>query len=145
MEGPGTKSPVTCLCMVALVVLDIPDTVVEILANNLVRFTATCKCITAEYTLNDDGTVGVDNVCQELGLPISITGTASAVDVAYGEVGVFDVVLEGTGSVCPGPNYIVQGEWSWCSVLYPYRAVLRIDTDLVDRVRRGRLCYRPGA
>ncbi|KAJ4396795.1 hypothetical protein N0V93_001017 [Gnomoniopsis smithogilvyi] len=71
-------------------------------------FDATCKCITANYTLNDDGTVGVVNQCQELGLPISITGSASAVDTAYGSVGVFDVVLEGTGSVCPGPNYIVQ-------------------------------------
>lgn len=73
-------------------------------------FDATCKCITANYTLNDDGTVGVVNTCQELGIPISITGNASAVDAAYGSVGVFDVVLEGTGSVCPGPNYIVQGE-----------------------------------
>lgn len=73
-------------------------------------FDATCKCITANYTLNADGTVGVANECQELGLPVTITGNASAVDAAYGSVGVFDVVLEGTGSVCPGPNYIVQGE-----------------------------------
>lgn len=51
------------------------------------------------------------NECQELGLPITITGNASAVDAAYGSVGVFDVVLEGTGSACPGPNYIVQGKF----------------------------------
>lgn len=80
------------------------------MAGYVAIFDATCKCITANYTLNDDGTVGVVNECQELGLPISITGTASSADTAYGSVGVFDVVLEGTGSVCPGPNYIVQGK-----------------------------------
>lgn len=50
------------------------------------------------------------NQCQELGLPVTIAGTAAAADTAYGDVGVFDVTLAGFGSVCPGPNYIVQGE-----------------------------------
>lgn len=72
-------------------------------------FDATCTCITANYTLNDNGTVHVVNSCQELGLPINIEGTASAADPAYGDVGVFEVTLEGFGDVCPGPNYIVQG------------------------------------
>lgn len=74
-------------------------------------FDATCKCITANYTLNDDGTVGVVNQCQELGLPVSIEGTAAAVDAAYGEAGVFAVTLAGIAPTCPGPNYIVQGEF----------------------------------
>ncbi|CAN8098621.1 unnamed protein product [Discula destructiva] len=73
-------------------------------------FTSGCKCITAEYTLNENGTVGVANECQldGIAIPITITGSATAVDAAYGSVGVFDVVLNGAGSVCPGPNYIVQ-------------------------------------
>lgn len=73
-------------------------------------FDASCKCITANYSLNDNGTVHVVNQCQELGLPVTIAGTAAAADTAYGDVGVFDVTLAGFGSVCPGPNYIVQGE-----------------------------------
>ncbi|PSR88938.1 lipocalin-like domain-containing protein [Coniella lustricola] len=71
-------------------------------------FDADCKCITANYTLNADGSVGVVNTCQELGLPISISGSAVAADSAYGDAGVFVVTLEGFGDVCPGPNYIVQ-------------------------------------
>lgn len=71
------------------------------------------------------------NTCQELGLPISITGNASAVDTAYGSVGVFDVVLEGTGSVCPGPNYIVQGKPpSYFSKKSPAWSVEFQETDL---------------
>lgn len=78
-------------------------------------FDAGCKCITANYTLNDNGTVHVVNECQELGLPVSIEGTAAAADTAYGEAGVFEVTLAGFGDVCPGPNYIVQGEfYGWC-------------------------------
>lgn len=73
-------------------------------------FDVGCKCITANYTLNDDGTVHVVNECQELGLPVTIEGTASTADAAYGDAGVFDVVLNGYGSACPGPNYIVQGK-----------------------------------
>lgn len=69
-----------------------------------------CKCITAEYTLNDDGSVGVVNSCQELGIPINITGTAVAADAAYGDVGVLEVTLAGIAPTCPGPNYIVQGK-----------------------------------
>lgn len=73
-------------------------------------FDAACKCITANYTLNDDGTVHVINQCQELGLPISIEGTAATADAAYGDAGVFEVTLAGIAPTCPGPNYIVQGE-----------------------------------
>lgn len=73
-------------------------------------FDAGCKCITANYTLNDDGTVGVVNTCQSLGLPVSISGSAAVADTAYGEAGVFDVTLAGSDGICPGPNYIVQGE-----------------------------------
>lgn len=77
-------------------------------------FDAGCKCITANYTLNNNGTVHVVNECQELGLPVSIEGTAAAADTAYGEAGVFEVTLAGFGDVCPGPNYIVQGEFYGC-------------------------------
>lgn len=80
-------------------------------AGYLAIYDAACNCITANYTLNDDGTVGVENICQELGLPVTITGTATAVDAAYGDVGVLDVAFFGVGSTCPGPNYIVQGEF----------------------------------
>lgn len=71
-------------------------------------FDAACKCITANYTLNDDGTVGVVNTCQSLDLPVSITGYAAAADAAYGDAGVFSVTLAGSDGLCPGPNYIVQ-------------------------------------
>lgn len=71
-------------------------------------FTAGCKCITANYTLNDDGTVGVNNRCEALGLPISITGSAAPVDGAYGAAGVFEVTFFNSTNACPGPNYIVQ-------------------------------------
>lgn len=71
-------------------------------------FDAACKCITANYTLNDDGTVGVVNTCQSLDLPVSITGSAAAADAAYGDAGVFSVTLAGSDGLCPGPNYIVQ-------------------------------------
>ncbi|KUI52486.1 Outer membrane lipoprotein Blc [Cytospora mali] len=71
-------------------------------------FDTGCKCITADYTLNSDGTVGVKNECQELDLPITISGTATAADAAYGEVGVFDVSFFNSSAACAGPNYIVQ-------------------------------------
>ncbi|KAJ0114328.1 hypothetical protein J7T55_010717 [Diaporthe amygdali] len=71
-------------------------------------FTAGCKCITADYTLNDDGTVGVKNQCQALGLPITITGSATPVDAVYGEAGAFEVTFFNASNTCPGPNYIVQ-------------------------------------
>lgn len=74
-------------------------------------FDAGCNCITADYTLNSDGTVGVKNECQELGLPITISGTATTADAAYGEAGVLDVSFFNSSSICAGPNYIVQGEW----------------------------------
>lgn len=72
-------------------------------------FTAGCKCVTASYALNDDGTVGVTNQCEALGLPVSITGSAAPVDRAYGEAGALDVTLFNSTNACPGPNYIVQG------------------------------------
>ncbi|ROV99710.1 hypothetical protein VSDG_02940 [Cytospora chrysosperma] len=71
-------------------------------------FDAGCKCITADYTLNSDGTVGVKNECQQLGLPVTISGTATTADAAYGEAGVLDVSFFNSSSACAGPNYIVQ-------------------------------------
>lgn len=85
-------------------------------------FTAGCKCVTANYTLNDDGTVGVKNQCQALGLPITITGSAAPVDPVYGDAGAFEVTFFNSTNACPGPNYIVQGKCStdeaiWQSLL----------------------------
>ena len=73
-------------------------------------FTAGCKCVTANYTLNHDGTVGVTNRCEALGLPISITGSAAPVDGAYGGAGAgaLEVTLFNQTNACPGPNYVVQ-------------------------------------
>lgn len=71
-------------------------------------FTAGCKCVTATYTLNHDGTVGVTNRCEALGLPISITGSAAPVDGAYGGAGALEVTLSNSTNACPGPNYVVQ-------------------------------------
>lgn len=73
-------------------------------------FTAGCKCITADYSLNDDGTVGVKNQCEAVGLPITITGSAAPVDPIYGDAGAFEVTFFNATNACPGPNYIVQGE-----------------------------------
>lgn len=74
-------------------------------------FTAGCKCVTADYTLNDDGTVGVRNQCEALGLPVTITGSAAPVDPVYGDAGAFEVTFFNSTNACPGPNYIVQGEY----------------------------------
>ncbi|KAI7783802.1 lipocalin-like domain-containing protein [Diaporthe eres] len=71
-------------------------------------FTAGCKCITADYSLNDDGTVGVKNQCEAVGLPITITGSAAPVDPIYGDAGAFEVTFFNATNACPGPNYIVQ-------------------------------------
>jgi len=71
--------------------------------------TAGCKCVFAEYSLNDNGTVNVFNSCELDGRQIPIRGTATPVDAVYGEAGVFRVQFPGTPpEECPGPNYIVQ-------------------------------------
>ncbi|KAF7538674.1 hypothetical protein G7054_g2735 [Neopestalotiopsis clavispora] len=81
-------------------------------AGTFALFTAGCQCTTADYALNDDGTVSVHNACSLLGfIPNSIDGAASIVDSKYGSKGVFQVSfpsVPGGGVVCPGPNYIVQ-------------------------------------
>lgn len=77
-------------------------------------FTAGCKCVTAEYSLNDDGTVGVKNQCEAVGLPITITGSAAPVDPVYGDAGAFEVTFFNATNACPGPNYIVQGTCNHC-------------------------------
>ncbi|KAK7221835.1 hypothetical protein V2G26_009838 [Clonostachys chloroleuca] len=78
-------------------------------AGTLAPFTANCKCINAEYALNSDGTVQVNNSCEANGKASNILGTASPADVAYGTKGVFRVQFPGQpGPKCPGPNYIVQ-------------------------------------
>lgn len=73
-------------------------------------FTQGCSCIYAEYTLNSNGTVNVMNGCQLGDQEITIQGTASAADEAYGEAGVFRVQFppQPPPVECAGPNYIVQ-------------------------------------
>lgn len=77
-------------------------------------FTAGCQCTTADYGLNDDGTVSVHNACKIFGvIQNDIDGAASIVDSKYGKKGVFQVsfpIIPGGGVTCPGPNYIVQSK-----------------------------------
>lgn len=76
-----------------------------------------CTCIYAEYTLNDDGTVGVLNGCQLGDREFKIEGTARPADEAYGDAGVFRVEFppQPPDADCAGPNYVVQvytPEWA---------------------------------
>lgn len=80
-------------------------------AGTVAPFTAGCKCVYAEYSLNANGTVRVFNGCEANGRAINIEGTATIVPEAlgYGEEGVFRVQFPGQPAPeCPGPNYIVQ-------------------------------------
>lgn len=79
--------------------------------------TAGARCISATYSLNENGTVRVVNTATLGPQPIDIVGTATPVDSAYGTGGAFAVNFPGTPSTseCPGPNYIVQDyavEWA---------------------------------
>lgn len=106
-------------------------------------FTAGCKCVTADYTLNDDGTVGVKNQCEALGLPVTIAGSAAPVDPVYGDAGAFEVTFFNATNACPGPNYIVQGEYGGTEVMMRDRTCCGVLwLTRFCRVRRGRLCHR---
>lgn len=71
--------------------------------------TAGARCVSAQYSLNDNGTVKVVNTATVGPQPISIEGTATPVDRAYGDAGVFKVEFPGMReNGCKGPNYIVQ-------------------------------------
>lgn len=77
-------------------------------------FLSNCKCISATYGLNRNGTVSVANSCLPLSggtRAITINGTATALDedLGYGEEGVLRVIFPGQEEPeCPGPNYVVQ-------------------------------------
>ncbi|EJT75733.1 hypothetical protein GGTG_05664 [Gaeumannomyces tritici R3-111a-1] len=78
-------------------------------AGTIAPFTAGCKCIFAEYQLNDNGTVQVNNTCEAQGAPVNILGSAAPAHPSYGAAGVFRVQFPGQpGPSCHGPNYIVQ-------------------------------------
>ncbi|EFQ35789.1 lipocalin-like domain-containing protein [Colletotrichum graminicola] len=78
-------------------------------AGTLAPFTASCKCIFAQYSLNDNGTVKVNNTCEAGGRAVNILGTAAPADPSYGAKGVLRVQFPGQpGPSCAGPNYIVQ-------------------------------------
>ncbi|KFH44617.1 Apolipoprotein D-like protein [Hapsidospora chrysogenum ATCC 11550] len=78
-------------------------------AGTLAPFTRGCKCIHADYALNDNGTVRVKNGCERDGQVTGILGAAAPADPAYGADGVFRVQFPGQPAPdCPGPNYIVQ-------------------------------------
>lgn len=86
-------------------------------AGTVAPFTAGCKCIFAEYALNDDGTVQVNNTCEAEQRPVNILGTAAPADLAYGAKGVFRVQFPGQPAPdCEGPNYIVQGVYNLTGV-----------------------------
>ncbi|KAM7184957.1 Calycin-like protein [Naviculisporaceae sp. PSN 640] len=68
-----------------------------------------CKCTYAQYALNDNGSVRVNNTCQSGTRAFSIVGTATPVSPIYGATGAFQVQFPGERPPdCPGPNYIVQ-------------------------------------
>ncbi|KAK4244294.1 Calycin-like protein [Corynascus novoguineensis] len=72
-------------------------------------YTANCKCVFAEYKLNDNGTVYVNNNCQVGNKPVNIRGTATPANPEYGASGVFRVQFPvEIPPDCLGPNYIVQ-------------------------------------
>ncbi|KAL0943381.1 lipocalin-like domain-containing protein [Colletotrichum truncatum] len=78
-------------------------------AGTIAPFTAGCKCIFAQYSLNDNGTVQVNNTCQAGDRAVNILGTAAPADPSYGAKGVLRVQFPGQpGPDCAGPNYIVQ-------------------------------------
>ncbi|GJC93140.1 Lipocalin-like domain-containing protein [Colletotrichum higginsianum IMI 349063] len=78
-------------------------------AGTVAPFTAGCKCIYAQYSLNDDGTVKVNNTCETPERAVNILGTAAPADPSYGAKGVLRVQFPGQpGPECAGPNYIVQ-------------------------------------
>ncbi|KAF6795814.1 lipocalin-like domain-containing protein [Colletotrichum sojae] len=78
-------------------------------AGTVAPFTAGCKCIYAQYSLNDDGTVLVNNTCQAQDRAVNIIGSAAPADPSYGAKGVLRVQFPGQpGPDCAGPNYIVQ-------------------------------------
>ncbi|KAF1939466.1 Calycin-like protein [Clathrospora elynae] len=71
--------------------------------------TTGARCVTADYQLNEDGTVRVVNAATVGPQAVNIIGTATPVDSAYGAGGAFIVSFPGTlAAECPGPNYIVQ-------------------------------------
>lgn len=92
------------------------------LAGTVAPFTRGCKCIYAEYSLNPNSTVNVQNGCQLNETEVNIQGTATPVDaeLGYGESGVFRVQFpQSPPEECPGPNYIVQaydGDDGWAIV-----------------------------
>lgn len=83
-------------------------------------YTAGSKCVSAFYTLNEDGTLGVNNTSEAPdGAYNEAIGTASAVPALYGATGAYTVEFDGVpgarGNPCPGPNYVVQdytGDWA---------------------------------
>jgi apolipoprotein D and lipocalin family protein len=73
--------------------------------------TAGAKCVTAQYSLNADGTVKVLNTAKIGPQAIAIEGTATPVSEIYAKGGAFVVQFPSTPpATCPGPNYIVQSE-----------------------------------
>ncbi|KAH6894976.1 Calycin-like protein [Coprinopsis sp. MPI-PUGE-AT-0042] len=71
--------------------------------------TAGARCVTANYSLNNDGTVKVVNTAQIGPQAIVIEGTATPVSQSYAKAGAFKVEFPSTPQeACPGPNYIVQ-------------------------------------
>ncbi|KAF2748258.1 Calycin-like protein, partial [Sporormia fimetaria CBS 119925] len=73
------------------------------------RETAGGECITAQYSLNPNGTVRVNNGGRAGETTIGAIGTATPVGKEYGKGGAFVVEFpQGFPSGCPGPNYIVQ-------------------------------------
>ncbi|KAK4195427.1 Calycin-like protein [Triangularia verruculosa] len=85
-------------------------------AGTIAPYNRDCKCTFAQYGLNDDGSIAVNNTCQAGTRAVNIVGAASLAAPQYGATGVFRVQFPNERPPdCPGPNYIVQdytGEFS---------------------------------
>jgi apolipoprotein D and lipocalin family protein len=89
-------------------------------AGTVFPYTEGSTCVAAFYTLNDDGSVAINNTGQKAdGSYNEALGVARPVAPWYGATGAFQVSFEGVPGArpnpCPGPDYIVQdytGDWA---------------------------------
>ncbi len=86
-----------------------------------------CTAVTAEYSLNDDGSVGVFNFCRildpERGLPISINGKAVPIDASNSKLAVtfFNGLAQGSYWVLE-----LDEDYQWALVGDPDRISLYV-------------------
>lgn len=107
-------------------------------------FQPACTAVTADYTLNDDGSIGVFNFCRVLhpkyGFPISVQGTATAVDATNSKLKVsfFNGKTEGDYWILE-----LDSQYQWSLVGDPDRKTLyilsrtpQLSSDVVEELLR---------